>query len=92
MGMLYFFKYINYFYAKYEKHIFVIANMFAVILLASCQGAFEVEQQLLHNMGPAQTNEPLCESSGVEQPLHSTCLAHTKEHLYRFPSSRALLT
>ena len=52
-----------------------IAYIFAVIHLASCQGAFfEVEEQLLHNTGPAQTKEPLCESSGVEQPLHNTCL------------------
>ena len=65
MGML-FFKNINYFYAKYENNIFIIAYIFAVIHLASCQGALEVEQQLLHNPGPAQTKEPLCESSGVE--------------------------
>ena len=58
---------------KYEKkNIFIIANVFAVILLASCQGAFEVEQQVLHNSGPTQTKEPLCESGGVEQLLHNT--------------------
>ena len=70
MGML-FFKHINYFYAEYEK-TFIIANIFAVIHLASCQDAFGVEQELLHNTGPTQTKEPLCESGGVEQLLHNT--------------------
>ena len=45
----------------------IIASIFAVIRLASCQGAFEVEQQLLHNTGLSQTKEPVCDSSGVEQ-------------------------
>ena len=55
--------------------------LFALIHLASCHGAFEVEQQLLHNTGPALTKEHLCESGGVEQPLHNTWLLHTKEQM-----------
>ena len=49
-----------------------MANIFAVIHLASCQSAFEAEQQLLHDTGPTQAKEPLCESGGVEQPSHNT--------------------
>ena len=67
-----FFKYSNYFHVKCEKNFFIIANIFAVIHLTSCQGAFEVKKQLLLNTGPAQAKEPLCERGEVEQPLHNT--------------------
>ena len=43
----------------------IIANIFVVIHLASCQGAFEVEQQLLNDTGPALTKEPFCESQNT---------------------------
>ena len=76
MGMLFFnifFNILIIFYAKYEKNIFIIiANIFAVIHLASYQCDFEVEQQLLHNTEPTHTKKPLCESGGVEQPLYNT--------------------
>ena len=74
-GHIFFLLYVNYFYAECDKNIFIIANMSAVIHLASCQGRFVLEQQLFHNTGLAQTKGPLCESYGVKHLLHNTgCL------------------
>ena len=84
MGMIFFIY--KLFYAKCEKNVSIIANIYAVIHLASCRGPFvtgltqtkdslfeidEVEQ-LLHNTRLAETKEPLCKSNQAEPPYINT--------------------